>query len=420
MAGNVMKKPLNQLQNPEYPDIKAPPTRFRSAGKHWTVDVGQALRDLEDFTQGYENAVLYQSKDWNKTNYGKSSFRQAVNHNFRPPLRTQEDIMPLSRLPRKPVIPRINPGGEDTYKAQNMTPTGIDSYLEDRVVPGQMDSGFYVPRDSIYDYIPTVMPDLQTKLPTHSAISFQESNFRPENFSLGENNLPVFLEDARPSTNGHAGFVGPYTVDGRNAPYQSEDFVLVNNLPRHSADAGYEAPFKIGGGNSGLDIAGGNDINEYLIDRAMPGAISSGYEGLGKGTPVEMAPTTVDNAIVNNRLTHRLGLKSGVHYDNLSSNVAEMQPMTPQEYTKEKLSYSYTVPGTPSYRTNMAETAPKGIKRRIRGKIAVRPSNYDHASHPSTFQPAPVALKSDVMSGKNGSYKFGRNGVAPPSRFSAF
>ena len=78
-----MKKPLNQLQNPEYPDIKAPPTRFRSAGKHWTVDVGQALRDLEDFTQGYENAVLYQSKDWNKTNYGKSSFRQAANHNFR-------------------------------------------------------------------------------------------------------------------------------------------------------------------------------------------------------------------------------------------------------------------------------------------------------------------------------------------------
>jgi len=410
MAGNVMKKPLNQLQNPEYPDIKAPPIRFRDSGKHWTVDVGQTLRDLEDFTQGYENAVLYQSKDWNKTNYGKSSFRQAVNHNFRPPLRTLEDIEPLSRLPRKPVVPRINPGGEDTYKAQNMTPSGVFGYLEDRVKPGEMDSGFYAPRDSIYDYIPHIMPDLQTKLPTHSAISFQESDFRPENFSHMASNLPVILEnDPRRSTNGHAGFVGTYTRDGNDAPYQSENFELVNKLPQYSVDAGYEAPFKFGGGDSGLDIAGGNDINEYLVDRATPGAISSGFDGPGKGTPIEMTPTSVENALTNSRITHRLGIKSGIQHTNLSTNVSEMQPMTPQEYTKEKLSYSYTVPGTPMYRTNMAETAPKGIGRRVNGKIFVKPPrSYDHSSHPSTFQPAPIALKSDVMGGKIGNYKFGK------------
>ncbi len=67
-----MKKPLNAIEVPTFPDIKKGPPRFQWSRKFWQADPGATLRDTEPFTQFYENAILVQSRDYNKTQYGSS------------------------------------------------------------------------------------------------------------------------------------------------------------------------------------------------------------------------------------------------------------------------------------------------------------------------------------------------------------
>ena len=112
VLGNGIKKPLNMIENPVYPDIKKGPPRFVWSRKYWQVDPGATMRDTEPITQFIEPAVLAQSRDYNKTVYGQSSHKDIVNAAFRPPLLDYyEDIGPLNRIPAttKAIIPHINP-----------------------------------------------------------------------------------------------------------------------------------------------------------------------------------------------------------------------------------------------------------------------------------------------------------------------
>ena len=83
--GSGMKKPLNMLEGPVYPDIRRKLPDFKWTRKHWTVDAGATMKGVEPMTQMYENAVLTQARDYNQTIYGKSSHREIVNAEFRPP-----------------------------------------------------------------------------------------------------------------------------------------------------------------------------------------------------------------------------------------------------------------------------------------------------------------------------------------------
>lgn len=132
------KRPLNQVEGPVYPDFKAALPKFRWSGNNWKADAGLITRDLEHNPGTYSYAVLVQPRDYNSRVYGIDSGRDAVNHNVRYPLIRLEDRVPLSRLPRPLVIPRLNPtlsgdGGQVAYGVDNTSITGMTKFLTDRV-----------------------------------------------------------------------------------------------------------------------------------------------------------------------------------------------------------------------------------------------------------------------------------------------
>ena len=175
------------IENPVYPDIKKGPPRFVWSRKHWNVDTGATLMATEPFTQMIENAVLAQSRDYNKTVYGQSSHRDIVNAEFRPPLISYyEDIGPLNRVPTKiqALVPRINPttstdgGGTSGYLSKNDRPSAIEGALTDRVKKGDARPTFYAPYEVPQDN--SVLPDLEAKLPAISLNSGWVFDYRAD------------------------------------------------------------------------------------------------------------------------------------------------------------------------------------------------------------------------------------------------
>lgn len=171
-----MKKPLNMIEGPVYPDIKKGPPRFQWSGKHWNVDTGATLRDTEHINQFYEPAILAQSRDYNKTVYGQSSHKDVVNAAFRPPLLDPyEDFYPLTRIPvtTHAIIPHINPhtaghdGGTSGFSSKNERSNDIEKSLTDRIKDAEWRPTFYCPIDAPIDN--AVLPDLELKLPAVSA-----------------------------------------------------------------------------------------------------------------------------------------------------------------------------------------------------------------------------------------------------------
>lgn len=182
--GLGMKKPLNMIETPIQPDIRKAPPRFRNSGKNWNVDIGRTLIETETMPQFVENAVLIQSRDYNKTIYGQHSHRDVVNRQFRPPLITRDDLLPLSRQPRKIVVPRVNPGTAQSsasyFSAKNEKQPETYSYISDRVKKGDARPTFFRPLTQIPD---NQIPDLKVKVPTISVTS-------------GTNPFPDYLGDS--------------------------------------------------------------------------------------------------------------------------------------------------------------------------------------------------------------------------------
>ena len=75
-AGSGLKKPLNQLECPVFPDIKQAPPEFKWSGKYWKVDSSDVILNNEVHTQIYEDAVLARSYRDNIDKYGQSSHQE--------------------------------------------------------------------------------------------------------------------------------------------------------------------------------------------------------------------------------------------------------------------------------------------------------------------------------------------------------
>jgi hypothetical protein len=165
---------MNQLSNPIFPDIKKGPPRFQWTRKHWVVDPGRVQMQAEHIPQLQEAAVLVQNRDYNKQfAYGNfPKYTTFVNKEFRPPLIERDDLLPLSRIPRPVIVPRINPGtafssGGSAFAEQNMGMPQVEKYLTDRVKEGEIRPTFFAPISMPEDN--SILPDLELKLPPVSA-----------------------------------------------------------------------------------------------------------------------------------------------------------------------------------------------------------------------------------------------------------
>jgi hypothetical protein len=237
-----MKKPLNMMEAPVYPDIKKGPPRFVWSKKHWNVDTGATLMSTEPFTQLLENVVLAQSRDYNKTVYGQSSYREIVNAEFRPPLISHyEDVGPLNRVPTKiqSLVPRINPAtagngsGTSGYTSKNDRPSDIEKALTDRVKKGDERPTFYAPYDIPHDN--SVLPDLEVKLPQISLTSGWNFDYRatltPKELELREKLSYAPL---------NPGLISNLRITGKS---DLENYKAKQNLPSISTSSGVNIPF---------------------------------------------------------------------------------------------------------------------------------------------------------------------------------
>jgi hypothetical protein len=275
-----MKKPMNMMEAPVYPNIRKGPPRFVWSKKHWTVDTGATMMSTEPFTQTtLGNAVLAQSRDYNKTIYGQSSHRDVVNAEFRPPLISYyEDVGPLTRVPTKieTLVPRINPttssqGGTSGYLAKNDRPSDIEKTLTDRVKRGEERPTFYAPYDIPQDN--SVLPDLSNKLPSVSLTSGWTFDYRntltPKEIELREKLSAIPLKpglesilkitgksdlenyqakNVLPRISGNSGMNIPIFTH----PPQIETFEFDRKLPSISVDAGVNTPVHFSGDMEGI------------------------------------------------------------------------------------------------------------------------------------------------------------------------
>lgn len=266
IPGSGLKKPLNQLDNPIYPDIKKGPPRFVWTKKHWTVDEGRTQMQVEHIPQIQEAAVLVQSRDYNKQHaYGNfPKYTTFVNKEFRPPLIERDDILPLSRVPRPVIVPRSNPGtafssGGSAFSQQNTSMPQTEKYLTDRVKEGEIRPTFFAPISMPEDN--SVLPDLEMTLPSTSASAGYAfptamegvSNNHMKNLELQYKSLPVA------STAGHK----MPTMDAYNA---FEDAQLDYSRPQVSVIAGKNVVTK------GMTLL---DVDEMDYNRPQVAVIAS-------------------------------------------------------------------------------------------------------------------------------------------------
>ena len=339
IVGLGTKKPLNIIQAPVVPDIKQAVPRFVWSRKYWKVDEGRTLRALEGNTQLYENAVLVQPRDYNKTVYGISSHKDVVNKNFRPPLITRDDVLPQNRLPRKLVVPRINPGtandtgGTGGFEAQNGRPSDISKHLTNRVKDQEWRQTFYMPISAPEDN--SILPDLVIKRPNYSAdagrelnkvINIQEDrdfeiidkNVLAENkvnFKISSGNeMPIKiggsidsqdieLIENRPSVSAASGFSG-FLQNGS----VREDFELLDNRPNVSAGSGY----------SGFLQNGAIREDFELLDNRPNVSVNSGYSG-----PIMEDPTNYERTNDDLSVVHESRPRYSYTVPNASSGIAQ-------------------------------------------------------------------------------------------------
>lgn len=243
-----LTKPLNQLENPIYPDIKKGPPRFVWSRKHWKVDAGATLRELEPYTNFFQPAVLAQSRTFNQTVYGQSSHKDIVNAEFRPPLIAPYEISrAANRMPctTHAIIPHINPNG-GSYKTKNERTTEIEGALNDRVVRGEIRPTFYAPLSLPQDN--SILPNLELKLPSVSASAgwkMPTNVLAPEAQSEWVGDYGNIVE-AKYTTPIDSGYSSSLRLDG---PSGMEDIELYNNMPSVSAGAGYRTNIRFDGEN---------------------------------------------------------------------------------------------------------------------------------------------------------------------------
>jgi hypothetical protein len=357
-----MKKPLNQLSNPIFPDIKQGPPRFQWSRKHWVVDSGRTLMETEHVPQMADFAVLVQSRAYNSQNaYGVSSHRSAVNEEFRPPLiEPYLDNEPLSRQPVKAhaIIPRINPDtarscGSTVFSAQNFHPSNIDKNISDRVKEGQWRPTFFAPLEMPLDN--SVLPDLEMKLPSHSA----SAGFKYNTQDAPQAEIELRAKKIHPEDS--AGFVHQYTTNG---PCGCENTTLYYKDPQVSATAGVTSFF----------MKDGEIRTDYDFDYNRPQiAASAGVNPQYTHNADTLSPEleqkiTPVYATANHDASH-------VYVDNLENAQSGMR------VRDARPSYSYTVTPVFPYADENGRTAEVQTQRVYREKPSAQ-SRYHGDTNP--------------------------------------
>ena len=361
-----IKKPMNMLENPIYPDIKKGPPRFVWSKKYWQVDPGATLRDTEEITQFTQDAVLAQSRDYNKTVYGQSSHRDVVNAAFRPPLLDPiDDFFPLSRIPvtSRAIVPLINPStvadGEGTngYLAKNERINNIDKHVSDRVKQGEWRPTFYAPIEIPKDN--SVLPDLEMVIPSISASS--GFNFPTRDAPIPEVHLDYEKIDPRYNT-------GYNTQVQLNSTSGLENMQLDYNAPQVSATAGINTPYQANIETYIRDI----DLEYNIPSVSATAGINAPYDVTNEfqkqreynlETHIE-APISVTNPGTENGYKSRL--------DMLRDS---------KEYISQSIpNYSYVIPETVLYREQNEMT----YKPHFQTKLEPMKS-YGNISHASAF-----------------------------------
>lgn len=260
------KKPLNNLENPILPNIQQGPPKFGWSKKFWQVDTGKAMLENEHYPMLVEgNGVLIQSRDYNQSIYGISSHKDVVNLNFRPPPRTIDDVLPLSRQPRKRVVPTINPetAGMSTnaYTAKNEFPSELDAYIQDRIKGRNgIRPTYFLPVDLPIES--NVIPDLHVNMPVYSVSAGynpqMQFNAPLSDISIDFKKLPI---------SGESGVTVPLSLN----PIESFTYVDLESRPKNIPQ---------GALSSGVTPQYRSSIEpiEYDLDYKTPvTSISAGY-----------------------------------------------------------------------------------------------------------------------------------------------
>jgi hypothetical protein len=404
IPGQGFKKPINQLQGQVFPQIRKAPDRFVSAGKYWVVDVGSTLVDsVESQPQRFEHCTLIQSRSYPETIYGKSSHRDVVNKAFRPPLLGRDDYLPLSRLPRNEVVPRVNPGtdGENRqYEVNNSWKNGTSKHIQYGVKDATWRPTVLCPYAPI-EQTSRIIPDLELVLPPISAASNSEVPFRP---AMEINMNKSIMEDPKLRSALYSGFETQLTVDGEVVHPHPESVPLNRPQPSVTAGANVEHYTPIG---PQPDMVYKKDVNK--VSTSVTSGQTSSYrtgtvepEYLDR-TPEYTRPQTAVSAGQQTFLTvdgynaaetqHQFETKLGTdlittpeydyRYDNYS--------ITPTKvYDQIIPSYSVQVQPEVMYRAPNERTA----QPHFREKLQVHGSNGAYGYHPKAgLTPLRVQLK---------------------------
>lgn len=376
------KKPLNQLENPVYPDIRKGAPRFKWSGKYWQVDQGRTMiENTQQIPHNMIDTILVQNRDYNRQiAYGKSSHRDVVNLEFRPPLIDRDDVLPLSRIPRSTVVPRMNPGtandsNTNGFVMQNGSISELGGYLEDRIVdPGWMQS-FCAPTElySITDN-PPVLPDLECKMPSYSV----SSGYQPIYFSEFEKkNVQLDFERINPKFN--PGFQSSITNDGYNA---AQDTIFEDsNLPSRSVSAGFTSDMRIG--QTPIDY-------EFELNRPNV-SVSSGYNtdirnNNQSRSDIELHQRNVGgkNIIANPEYQFK---QNRLNSENHNGKIIQKKP-----------NYSYVVESNPIYKTENERTSQLAFQEKKPALTAQQGFNPQSYIPRSGIDSASVNLKKTFKS----------------------
>lgn len=230
-GGLYRRKVLNNLEQPQWPDIKKGPPRFVKSKRHSPVDVGRTVMDADKYPETWGYQVLTNSKDITQKYGRRPHHTLVVDREFRPPPLGLEDTMPISRGRRPTVFGRINPGG-GYFKAQNISANEVDGYLkeDERVSIGSLAPTYESP---ITFFEPSRQPVLARTLPSGGAVSAgrraaqgKEVINVPSKVTITDKMVPIPVS---------AGFEYPF---GAGGPFEVADVALERKHPALSIDAG--------------------------------------------------------------------------------------------------------------------------------------------------------------------------------------
>lgn len=342
----MKKQPLNMLVNPEYPMIRKAGPIFKDAGKGWHVDVGTTQLDTRFREDFIADAVLSVSRDGNKQwTYGVSSHKDVVNKAFRPPIIPLEEKVPLNRIPRGLVVPRINPGSS-SYTAV-VQPFCDSKPITEAVKSTSVRPTFYNPQSRPIDN--SVLPDLQLKRENFSLTA----GFSPS-MTIDAPLPDVTLEFTRLRPDENAGYEIPFKI---SAPDPKQNMELGENRPSYSVTSGVRMPFTRNGETKVPDM---DDLQIKQPHVPVSAGFSTpvtidgenGYERLQLGTKTE---TLINDFTLLGVGPDNLDLQGVVQHTNVDDYIDSSRIEAPMITQKE---YSYrdhrnVMSNVPKFRTKI-------------------------------------------------------------------